>query len=89
MTVTANEFIRRFLIHILPDRFTKIRHFGLLSSRDKKNRLKLCKKLTHTPVNLKPKEKTSYIQLFKKLTGKDFSLCPCCGIGHLSRAAPA
>lgn len=89
MTVTANEFIRRFLIHILPDRFTKIRHFGLLSSRDKKKRLKLCKKLTHTPVKLKPTEKTSYIQLFKKLTGKDFSICPCCGIGHLCRAAPA
>lgn len=89
MTATANEFIRRFLIHILPDRFTKIRHFGLLSSRDKKKRLSLCKKLTNTLVNLKPKEKTPYIQLFKKLTGKDFAICPCCGIGHLCRAAPA
>lgn len=35
MTVTAEEFIRRFLSHILPNRFTKIRHFGLLASRNK------------------------------------------------------
>ena len=89
MTVTAHEFIRRFLIHVLPDRFTKIRHCGLLSSRNKKARLKLCKKLTNTHTNPKPKEKTSFIQLFEKLTGKDFSICPCCGIGHLSRAAPS
>jgi len=89
MTVTAHEFIRRFLIHVLPDRFTKIRHYGLLSSRNKKARLQLCKKLTNTHTNPKPKENTSFIQLFKKLTGKDFSICPCCGIGHLSRAAPA
>ena len=89
MTVTANEFIRRFLLHILPDRFTKIRHYGLLSSRNKKARLTLCKKLTNTLVNDKPKEKISYIQLFKKLIGKDLSICPCCAIGHLRRAAPA
>lgn len=86
MTVTAEEFIRRFLIHILPDRFTKIRHYGLLGSRNKTTRLKLCKKLTGTLENPKPKEKASYLQLLMKLTGKDFSMCPCCGLGRLSRA---
>lgn len=86
MTVTAEEFIRRFLIHILPDRFTKIRHYGLLGSRNKTTRLRLCKKLTGTPENPKPKEKASYLQLLMKLTGKDFSICPCCGLGRLSRA---
>lgn len=89
MTVSAEEFIRRFLIHILPDRFTKIRHYGLLGSRNKTTRLKLCKKLTGTPESTEPKEKASYLQLLKKLTGKDFSICPCCHLGRLSRAAPS
>ena len=89
MTVTAEEFIRRFLTHILPDRFTKIRHYGLLGSRNKTTRLKLCKKLTNTRENPKPKEKASYLQLLNKITGKDFSICPCCRLGRLSRAAPS
>lgn len=89
MTVTAKEFIRRFLLHILPNRFTKIRHYGLLANRDKLKRLRLCKRLTGTPDIPRPKEKASYLQLLKKLTGKDFSVCPCCGLGRLSRAAPA
>lgn len=88
MTISAEEFIRRFLIHILPDRFMKIRHYGLLGNRNKTTKLKLCKQLTNTPIRLNPKEKLSTLQLLEKLTGKDFSLCPCCGIGHLIRAAP-
>lgn len=88
MTVTADEFIRRFLTHILPDRFTKIGHYGLLGSRNKTIKLRLCKKLTHTPDNPEPKEKASYLQLLLKLTSKDYSLCPCCHFGRLGRAAP-
>ena len=89
MTIKAGEFIRRFLLHILPERFTKIRHYGLLCSKDKTARLRFCKRLTHTPINPQPKEKASPLQLLQKLTGRDFTLCPCCSIGHLSRAAPA
>lgn len=89
MTLSVEEFIRRFLIHILPDRFMKIRHYGILGNRNKTTKLKLCKQLTNTPMRQKPKEKLTALQLLEKLTGKDFSICPCCGIGHLSRAAPA
>jgi hypothetical protein len=89
MTLPVEEFIRRFLIHILPDRFMKIRHYGILGNRNKTTKLKLCKQLTNTPMRQKPKEKLTALQLLEKLTGKDFSICPCCGIGHLSRAAPA
>ena len=88
MELTACEFIRRFLIHVLPHRFNKIRHYGLLSPRVKTAKLKLCKRLTNTFYTDVPKEKMSTLDLFKKLTGKDFTLCPCCGIGHLSRASP-
>ena len=45
MTITAEEFIRRFLLHILPDRFTKIKHYGILTNRNKINNIKLCRLL--------------------------------------------
>ena len=45
MTITADEFIRRFLMHVLPDNFTKIKHYGLLSNKNKKNNIRFCKLL--------------------------------------------
>ena len=45
MTITAEEFIRRFLLHVLPEHFTKIKHYGLLSNRNKKNNIKFCRLL--------------------------------------------
>ena len=45
MTITAQEFIRRFLLHVLPDNFTKIKHYGLLSNKNKKNNIRFCKLL--------------------------------------------
>lgn len=45
MTLDGVEFIRRFLLHVLPDRFPKIRHFGLFASRHRKNNLALCRRL--------------------------------------------
>ena len=42
MTVTGMEFIRRFLLHVLPKYFTKIKHYGLLANRSKKATIKLC-----------------------------------------------
>lgn len=88
MTLTADEFIRRFLIHVLPKGFTKIRHYGFLSPRNKTTKLKLCKRLTNTLIRDKPKIRLSPLDLLQKLTGKDFSICPNCGLGHLSRASP-
>lgn len=71
MTVTAEEFIRRFLLHILPSRFTKIRHYGILSNRNKKTIIKLCRVLIGTVVN-----KDFSINITRKL--KEF-ICPCRG----------
>ena len=45
MTLDAFEFIRRFLLHVLPDGFVKIRHFGLLSNRNRKTCLETCRTL--------------------------------------------
>ena len=45
MTLEAQEFIRRFLLHVLPDGFMRIRHFGFLANRSKKQALAQCRKL--------------------------------------------
>ncbi|HWI54367.1 MAG TPA: IS91 family transposase [Desulfobacteria bacterium] len=83
MTLTAEEFIRRFLIHILPSGFMKIRHYGLLGNRNRNSKLKICKQLTNTPVLIK--EKPSTLELILKITGRDISKCPQCGSDKLSR----
>jgi hypothetical protein len=82
MTLSADEFMRRFLLHILPPGFTKIRHYGFLGSAVKKTKLTLCKKLTRAKITARIK--LSAPELMKKLTGRDITLCPCCGIGHFS-----
>lgn len=51
MTISAHEFIRRFLMHVLPSRFTKIKHYGLLANRNKKSIIKLCRILIKQFVN--------------------------------------
>jgi len=87
MTVTAEEFIRRFMLHILPPGFRKIRHYGILASRDKSARINLCKKLTNTAFVFATPRET--IEILRDMLGDKFNLCPFCGIGHLTRASPA
>jgi len=84
MTVGAHEFIRRFLLHILPDNFVKIRHYGILSNRNRSTKLKRCKELLGISTK-KTKEKISWQELLKELTGKDPRICPHCSIGRLVR----
>ena len=45
MTITAPEFIRRFLLHVLPPRFVKIRHYGLMAPRNAKTKLEKARAL--------------------------------------------
>jgi len=84
MNVSSDEFIRRFLIHVLPSRFMKIRHYGFLGNRNKSTKLKICKQLTNTAVSLK--EKASTLQLIEKITGRDLSKCAHCGSDKISRS---
>lgn len=86
ITIAATEFIRRFMLHILPPGFRKIRHYGILASRDKSTRVSLCKKLTTTTFSTDRYATT--LDRLRNMLGQDFDLCPCCGIGHLSRASP-
>ncbi|HDN67596.1 MAG TPA: IS91 family transposase [Firmicutes bacterium] len=81
MTLDAFEFIRRFLLHILPDGFMKIRYYGILSHRNRKRKLALCKKLLG--VDHKEHEKESWQDLLARITGIDPRICPCCGKGKM------
>lgn len=74
MTISADEFIRRFLIHILPSGFMKIRHYVLLGNRNKTTKLNICKQLTNTPILLR--DKIPVLELIKEITGRDLSKCP-------------
>lgn len=85
MTVSAEEFIRRFLMHVLPLGFMKIRHFGFLSSRGKQMKLQRCKVLTRT--TLEKRERSSTELLLQKLLGRKPSVCKCCGFDGLIRTA--
>lgn len=84
MTVSTDEFIRRFLIHILLSGFMKIRHYGLLGNRNKTTKLNICKQLTNTPILIRAK--IPALELIQKITGRDFSKCPNCGSNKLSRS---
>jgi hypothetical protein len=85
MTVTAEEFIRRFLMHILPDKFVKIRHYGILSNRNRTTKLKKCKELMGFVFKITPVSQLSSTELLLKLTGIDLNICPCCTKGKMIR----
>jgi hypothetical protein len=83
MTLDAQEFIRRFLLHVLPDRFVKIRHYGILSNRNLKTKLLKCKVLLGAPVSKTDEQRLSWQKLLERITGIDSALCPICKKGRL------
>lgn len=83
MTIKADEFIRRFLLHILPCGFMKIRHYGLLGNRNRTDKLKKCKLLTNTPIL--DKYKITTLELIEKLFGSKVFRCPFCNSDKLLR----
>lgn len=83
MTLDASEFIRRFLLHILPDGFMKIRHYGILSNRNRKTKLASCKELFGVDCQDDKREKLSWQDLLTRVTGQDPRICPYCGKGQM------
>jgi len=85
MMLSADEFIRRFIMHILPPGFIKIRHFGFLSNKNKSTKLKICKRLTFAMQNKVEDvyKKLTTSEILIKLAGKDINVCPCCKKGKM------
>ncbi len=92
ITISAPEFIRRFLLHILPTRFVKIRHFGLMAPCNAKTKLERARSLiakqdsrddlAHADVL---KHCKTWQEVMLSLTGTDLTICPQCGRGTLVR----
>jgi hypothetical protein len=83
MTLDAQEFIRRFLLHVLPDGFMRVRHFGFLANRSKKQALAQCRKLLDLDPALPQSPILSAKDQLVKITGVDLSRCPCCHEGTM------
>ena len=85
MTLDAVEFIRRFLLHVLPDRFVKIRHYGLLSNRKRKVCIRRCKELLGIASSVAegPTSRATWQEIMERLTGTDPMCCPHCGKGKM------
>jgi len=85
MTLDADEFIRRFLLHILPNGLQHIRHYGFLANRYRQTKLALCRQLLRAPAPPSPQSeaKEDYRDLYLRLTGKSLRDCPLCGKGHM------
>jgi len=77
MRLTADEFIRRFLLHVLPKRFVRIRHYGLLAGRNVSTKLARCRQLLGVPDVEQPVERT-WLDWLREWTGQDLSCCPRC-----------
>lgn len=82
MSLDAVEFIRRFLLHVVPGRFMRIRHFGLFANRCKKKNIQLCLELLGKEAEKVETAKTVE-EIMLELTGKDILCCPVCKKGTL------
>ena len=82
ITITAVEFIRRFLLHSLPKGFVRIRHYGFLANRNRKEQLKAIRDLMGVSASPE-KEVASLEELMLQLTGTDITACPCCSKGEM------
>ena len=83
VSLEAHEFIHRFLLHILPDGFMRIRHFGFLANRSKKQALAQCRRLLKIEAALPETPKESAKDLLLRITGIDLSRCPSCHRGTM------
>ncbi|MEA2845656.1 MAG: hypothetical protein QOG78_937 [Rhodospirillaceae bacterium] len=91
MTLAASEFIRRFLLHTLPDGFHRIRHYGFLANGHRRAKLAHCRQLLVAPPPAPPPP-ADYRERYRQLTGVALDTCPCCGgamlpLGPLPRPA--
>jgi hypothetical protein len=85
MTLDAHEFIRRFLVHTLPDGFQRIRHFGFLTNRHRREKLALCRTLLTNPITGLLPQPTPCSLLPRALTAPQIIHCPQCKVGVMIR----
>jgi len=91
MTLSAEEFIRRFLLHVLPDGFQRIRYYGFLGNRYRQEKLDQCRRLLGMQTAPEPPAASSvptdqdYLDRYEDLTGTSLRQCPQCQSGRMVR----
>ena len=84
MTLVAEEFIRRFLLHVLPEGFQRIRYYGFLANRYRAEKLALCRQLLQIPPPAPNREvKKDYRDRYEEITGVSLKTCPLCHHGTM------
>lgn len=78
MTISAQEFVNRFLQHVLPTGFQKIRYIGIHSNRNKNTKLILCQTLTNVIKNTENFAEITTEKLLAKMTKGKYNICPKC-----------
>jgi hypothetical protein len=80
--------VRRFLLHVLPDGFQRIRYYGFLGNRYREEKLARCRELLGMPANPPPTEESKdYRELYEELTGCSLRECPLCHQGRMVTVA--
>ena len=82
MTLEADEFLRRFLLHVVPRGCMRIRHFGLLANRTRRATLTRCRDLLGQPPPEDARPESAG-ELLQRLTGVDLTRCSVCGAGRM------
>jgi hypothetical protein len=84
MTLAADEFIRRFLLHVLPKGFQRIRQYGFLGSRSRSAKLARCRQFLAVPVAVEPQvAREDWKTRYEAITGKSLDRCPACLRGRM------
>ena len=86
MPLSAEEFIRRFLLHVLPHGFHRIRYYGFQGNRYRKEKLDQCRQLLGMPIPEVPTESSEtrdYRDRCEELNGVSLRICPVCRRGHM------
>jgi hypothetical protein len=85
LTLNAEEFIRRFLLHVLTKWFVRIRHFGFLANCQCETKLSLCRELLGVPQPDTHQDPAAedWKTYFENLTGQSLTLCPACHQGQM------
>jgi len=85
MRLDAQEFVRRFLLHVLPTGFQRIRHYGLLANCHRQAKLEHCRQLLAAPAPVvePPAESLDYRDRYERLTGVSLRDCPQCHRGQM------
>jgi hypothetical protein len=78
MRLTADEFLRRFLLHVLPKGFVRVRHYGLMAASNVATKLPRCRELLREPARPAPGPKKTWVDRVLEWTGVDPTRCPHC-----------